>query len=220
MNEIEKNIQEIRAKLPENIRLVCVSKFHSADSIMQAYNAGERDFGESRAQELCTKAQNLPSDIRWHFIGPLQSNKIKQIAPLIYLIQSIESEKMLSQINFCAEKIGRKISVLLEVHIAEEKQKHGFLKSEILDFFTQKKWQKFPFIEICGLMGIATYTTDNEKIMQEFHVIKTLFDELKTVFPNSNFNTLSIGMSDDFPLAIEQNSTMIRVGSRIFGSRN
>ncbi|MDR0828561.1 MAG: YggS family pyridoxal phosphate-dependent enzyme [Prevotellaceae bacterium] len=216
---IQQNIEKIKAQLPENVSLVSVSKFHSAEDILEAYNCGERDFGESRVQELLTKYQTLPKDILWHFIGPLQSNKIKQIAPFIHLIHSVESEKLLSEINRFAEKNQQKISVLLEVHIANEDQKHGFSYNEIHTFFENKDYQKFPFVEICGLMGIATFTPDNKQINNEFSQIKTLFDEIKTVFASPNFNTLSIGMSDDFPLAIANGSTMVRIGSKIFGER-
>jgi len=216
---IQKNIKNIRSLLPENVQLVCVSKFHSEESIMQAYNAGVRDFGESRAQELLRKIENLPKDIRWHFIGALQSNKIRQIAPFIYLIQSIENEKLLQETNRQAEKNSRKINVLLEVHIADEEQKHGFAKEEIIAFFEQKKWQNFPNINFCGLMGMATFTSDNEKIRNEFIKIKNIFDKIKNIFTNPNFTTLSIGMSDDFPIAVEQGSNMVRIGSKIFGNR-
>ena len=216
---ITENIKNINSQLPDNVQLVCVSKFHSEEMIMQAYNAGVRDFGESRAQELLKKVENLPQDIRWHFIGVLQSNKIRQIAPFIYLIQSIESEKLLQETNRQAEKNNCKINVLLEVHIADEEQKHGFTESEIITFFEQKKWQNFPNINFCGLMGMATFTSDNEKIRAEFAKIKEIFEKVKNIFPNETFATLSIGMSDDFPIAIEQGSNMVRVGSKIFGNR-
>ena len=216
---ITEKIKNIRSQLPDNVQLVCVSKYHSEEIIMQAYNAGERDFGESRAQELLRKFENLPKDIRWHFIGPLQSNKIRQIAPFIYLIQSIENEKLLQETNRCAEKNSRKINVLLEVHIANEEQKHGFSENEIIDFFENKKWQNFSNINFCGLMGMATYTSDNQQIITEFQKIKNLFENIKKIFNDKIFSTLSIGMSDDFPLAIEQGSTMVRIGSKIFGNR-
>jgi len=216
---IQENIKNIRAQLPENVQLVCVSKFHSEESIMQAYNAGVRDFGESRAQELLKKVVNLPKDIRWHFIGALQSNKIRQIAPFIYMIQSIENEKLLQETDRQAEKNSRKINVLLEVHIADEEQKHGFAENEIIEFFEKKKWQNFLHINFCGLMGMATFTSDNEKIRKEFSKIKEIFDKIKNIFPNPTFATLSIGMSDDFPIAVEQGSGMVRIGSKIFGNR-
>jgi pyridoxal phosphate enzyme (YggS family) len=216
---ISKNLKNIHLQLPDNVQIVCVSKFHSEEMIMEAYNMGERNFGESRAQELFKKQANLPKDIRWHFIGPLQSNKIRQIIPFICLIHSVESEKLLQEISHCAEKINRKIGVLLEVHIACEEQKHGFSENEIINFFKNKKWQNFPNINFCGLMGIATYTSDNEQIKAEFSKIKKLFDTIKNIFDNENFTTLSIGMSDDFMLAVKQGSTLVRIGSKIFGSR-
>lgn len=217
---ISENIKNITSQLPENVQLVCVSKFHSEESIMQAYNAGVRDFGESRAQELLKKAENLPKDIRWHFIGVMQSNKIRQIAPFIYLIQSIESEKLLQETERCAEKFNHKINVLLEVYIADDEQKHGFDENEIIAFFEQKKWQNFPNINFCGLMGMATFTSDNEKVRAEFRKIKEIFDKIKNLYSNNNFTTLSIGMSDDFMLAVEQGSSMVRIGSKIFGERS
>jgi len=220
MCNISENITKIRLQLPDNVQLVCVSKFHSENDIMQAYNAGERDFGESRAQELVKKAEHLPKDIRWHFIGALQSNKIKQIAPFVYMIQSIENEKLLRETNLCAEKNSRKINILLEVHIADEEQKHGFSTKEIIAFFEQKKWQNYPHINFCGLMGMATFTDNNEKIMAEFAKIKAIFEQIKNTFADNNFSTLSIGMSDDFPLAVGQSSTMVRIGTKIFGVRN
>ena len=216
---ITENLKNTRSQLPENVQLVCVSKFHSEEMIMQVYSAGMRDFGESRAQELLKKVENLPKDIRWHFIGALQSNKIRQIAPFIYLIQSIENEKLLQETNRQAEKNSRKINVLLEVHIADEEQKHGFTENEIIDFFEQKKWQNFPHINFFGLMGMATFTSDNEKIKAEFCKIKEIFEKIKNIFPDDNFKTLSIGMSDDFLIAIEQGSSMVRIGSKIFGER-
>jgi len=216
---IAENIKNIRSQLPENVQLVCVSKFHSEEMIMQAYGIGERDFGESRAQELLRKAENLPKDIRWHFIGALQSNKIRQIVPFIYLIHSIENEKLLQETQRCAERFNRKINVLLEVHIADEEQKHGFAESEIIDFFEQKMWQNFPDINFCGLMGMATFTSDNQQIIDEFQRIKGIFERVKNIFNDKNFSTLSIGMSDDFHLAVGQGSSMVRIGSKIFGNR-
>jgi pyridoxal phosphate enzyme (YggS family) len=216
---ISENIKNIRSQLPENIQLVCVSKFHSEEMIMQAYDAGERDFGESRAQELLKKAENLPKDIRWHFIGALQSNKIRQIMPFVCLIHSIENEKLLCEANRCAEKINRKANVLLEVRIAREEQKHGFSENEIIDFFESKKWQKFPDINFCGLMGMATYTSDFKQIETEFSKIKNIFNTVKDIFSAKSFSTLSIGMSDDFHLAVKQGGNMVRIGSKIFGER-
>jgi pyridoxal phosphate enzyme (YggS family) len=219
VNKISENLKEIRSQLPENVQLVCVSKFHPQEMIMQAYKCGERDFAESRAQELLLKEQNLPKDIRWHFIGPLQSNKIKQIVGFIHLIQSMENEKLLEETNRCAKKINRKINVLLEVHIAQEEQKHGFSADDILAFFQNKKYENYPFVEICGLMGIATFTDNKQQIENEFININQTFNSTKNIYHNEKFQFLSIGMSDDCQTAIKHNSTMVRIGSRIFGNR-
>jgi pyridoxal phosphate enzyme (YggS family) len=216
---IKDNLLQIHSQIPDNVQLVCISKFHSREAVMQAYNYGERDFGESKAQELLQKQPNLPTDIRWHFIGALQSNKIKQIVPFIYLIHSIENEKLLTETNRCAQKINQKINVLLEVHIAQEQQKHGFLVAEVLDFFHSSRHNNFPFVEICGLMGIATFTNNMQQIENEFIVLKKTFEQIKQIYLNVNFRHLSMGMSDDYQTAINQGSTMVRIGSKIFGNR-
>ena len=216
---IQENIKQIRTQLPKGVRLVCVSKFHSNDDILEAYNVGERDFGESRVQELMTKQPVLPSDIRWHFIGPLQTNKIKQIVPFVSLIHSIENMRQIEEIQKCAAKIGRVVNILLEVHIAREEQKHGFSQSELLEFFGEKTYLQYPNIKICGIMTIATLTDDQKQISEEFARAKGIFESVKAIYPDSDFCELSIGMSDDYRLAIEQGSTMVRIGSKIFGQR-
>lgn len=222
MPSIAQNIAHVRKSIPQGVDLVCVSKFHSQDAILQAYEAGERLFSESRAQELVQKYDALPKDIAWHFIGHLQRNKVRQIVPFVALIHSVDSVELLSEINRCAEKSGRKVSVLLQVHIAQEEQKFGFAPDELRQFLADFSEEEFPFVSICGLMGMATFTDDEEQIKREFSTLATLFSEVKSLYFSANeaFATLSMGMSEDFPLAIEAGSTMVRVGSAIFGERS
>ena len=210
---ISSNIASIRANIPEGVTLICVSKFHSVEAIMQAYEAGERDFGESRVQELLPKYEALPKDIRWHFIGHLQTNKVKQIVPFVHMIHSVDSVRLLETINKEAEKIGRRIKVLLEVHVAKEETKSGFTPEELSTFNFQHS--TFNYVEICGLMGMATNTDDEQEWRRCFCEIKSLASQLSTL----NTKQLSMGMSDDYRVAIEEGSTMVRIGSTIFGSR-
>ena len=216
---IKENLNNILGDLPEGVRLVCVSKFHPVEAICEAYELGQRDFGERRVQELVQKQPNLPKDIRWHFIGPLQTNKIKYIVPFVHLIQSVENMRQMAEIQKCAARIERRVSILLEVHIAQEEQKHGFSQSELLEFFGEKTYLQYPNIKICGIMTIATFTDDQKQISEEFARAKGIFESVKAIYPDSDFCELSIGMSDDYRLAIEQGSTMVRIGSKIFGQR-
>lgn len=220
MTDIKTRLQEIRAQIPTNVRLVCVSKFHPAEYISEAYANGERDFGESRAQELMQKIEVLPKDIRWHFIGPLQSNKVKYLVPTTYLIHSVENEKLLAEIEKQASKHNVTQRVLLEVHIAQEESKHGFSEEELNCFFSEERWKQYPHVEICGLMGIATLTNNDEETKEEFRTIHDLFNTTKEKYNSESFCELSIGMSHDFPLAINEGATMVRVGSAIFGERD
>ena len=187
----------------------------------EAYNAGQRVFGESRAQELTAKQKVLPGDIEWHFIGPLQSNKVKDIAPFIHTIHSIDSLKLLQEVNKQAVKNSRMIRVLLEIHVAQEETKHGLTPDECRELLQNEQLAELRNIQICGLMGMATYTDDTTLIEQEFHTLHELFSELKSIYfkGNDNFAVLSMGMSHDYPIAISQGSTMIRVGTSIFGER-
>ena len=217
---ISQNIVQLKASLPANVTLVAVSKFHPAEALMEAYNAGQRVFGESRAQELTAKQKVLPGDIEWHFIGPLQSNKVKDIAPFIHTIHSIDSLKLLQEVNKQAAK-NRIIRVLLEIHVAQEETKHGLSPDECRELLQNEQLAELGNIQICGLMGMATYTDDIALIEQEFHILHELFSELKAIYfiGNDNFAVLSMGMSHDYPVAIRQGSTMIRVGTSIFGER-
>jgi len=219
---IAENIGQIKKTLPENVKLVAVSKFHSEAAILEAYEAGQRIFGENRVQELVPKYEHLPKDIEWHFIGHLQANKVKYIAPFVHTIQSVDSLRLLEEIDFQAKKQARIIPVLFQIHIAQETQKFGFFPDEIEDFFKKDGFEKFfPNTKISGLMGMATFTDDHEQIRREFKDLHTFFGQIKSTYfqTDENFKELSIGMSDDYPIAMETGSTIIRIGSRIFGTR-
>ena len=218
---IAQNIQEIRKNIPQNVSLVCVSKFHPENAILEAYNCGERIFGESRVQELLAKQTKLPADIQWHFIGHLQSNKIKLILPTVSLIHGVDSFNLLKEINSRALKAGRVVSCLLQVHIAREETKFGFSIEEIHQMLSGIEFGSLENVQINGLMGMATLTDDKEQIRAEFRTLRQLFDELKREYfqNNENFCELSMGMSDDYQIAIDEGSTMVRIGSSIFGLR-
>ena len=214
---IQENYHKIKAQIPENVKLVAVSKFHPIEKIKEVYDCGQRVFGENKVQELLTKVNELPADIQWHLIGHLQTNKVKYIAPFIDTIQSVDSEKLLIEINKEAAKNNRIIKVLLQVKIAEEETKYGLEISEAKEIYSNYLEHKYPNIEILGLMGMATFTDNKNQVKSEFLVLKSLFDELSTF---RKLETLSMGMSDDFALAIECGSTSVRIGSAIFGVRN
>jgi len=219
---IQQNINDIRTYIPTHVDLVCVSKFNPNESIIAAYECGERVFGESKVQELCGKYETLPKDIFWHFIGHLQTNKIKYIVPFVQLIHGVDSYKLLEEINKQAVKSGKIVNCLLQVHIAKEETKFGFSAEELLDTMAEGDWKNLNNIQICGLMGMATYTDNKEQIRLEFRSLKQLFDNVKQSYfaDNESFSKLSMGMSDDYQIAIEEGSTLVRVGSKIFGSRS
>ena len=214
---IQENYHKIKAQIPENVELVAVSKFHPIEKIKEVYDCGQKVFGENKVQELLTKVNELPADIQWHLIGHLQTNKVKYIAPFIDTIQSVDSEKLLLEINKEAAKNNRIIKVLLQVKIAEEETKYGLEIAEAKEIFSNYLEHQYPNIEILGLMGMATFTDNKNQVKSEFLVLKSLFDELSTF---KKLETLSMGMSDDFALAIECGSTSVRIGSAIFGVRN
>lgn len=214
---IQENYHKIKAQIPANVELVAVSKFHPIEKIKEVYDCGQKVFGENKVQELLTKVNELPADIQWHLIGHLQTNKVKYIAPFIDTIQSVDSEKLLLEINKEAVKNNRKIKVLLQVKIAEEETKYGLEIAEAKEIFSNYLENQYPNIEILGLMGMATFTVNKNQVKSEFLVLKSLFDELSTF---KKLETLSMGMSDDFALAIECGSTSVRIGSAIFGVRN
>ncbi len=214
---IEKNYQNILSQLPENVKLVTVSKTNPAEKIKEVYDLGQRAFGENKVQELLEKQPVLPNDIEWHLIGHLQTNKVKYIAGFIAMIESIDSEKLLKEVDKEALKNNRKINVLLQVKIAKEDTKFGLTVDEAKAIFNQYLNGNFPNIEIKGLMGMASFVDDETQIREEFSVLKNLFDELSQL---KSLETLSMGMSGDFPIAIESGSNSVRVGSAIFGERN
>lgn len=218
---ISQRITEITSQLPDTTRLVAVSKFHPAEAVLEAYHAGQRIFGESRVQELIEKKEQLPSDIQWHFIGHLQTNKIKYILPFVDLIHGVDSYKLLNAIDKEAAKDERRVRVLLQVHIAQEETKFGFTPEECLRFFEEGLWKTCSSVEISGLMGMATYTEDKEQIRKEFHSLASLYKKVKNDYfvDTNSFSELSMGMSDDYRIAMEESSTLIRIGSSIFGER-
>ena len=218
---IQRNIEEIRKHIPAHVKLVCVSKFHPNETLLEAYQCGERVFGESKVQELCGKQESLPTDISWHFIGHLQSNKIKFIVPFVELIHGVDSYKLLEEINKQALKAGKTVNCLLQIHIAKEDTKFGFSAEELIQTLSEGKWKALSGINICGLMGMATYTDNREQIRNEFKGLKGLLDLVKEQYFSEypTFCELSMGMSDDYQLAIEEGSTLVRIGSSIFGHR-
>lgn len=205
-----------------NCRLIAVSKTKPQELIQEAYDAGQRVFGENKVQELLVKYENLPKDIEWHMIGHLQSNKVKYIAPFVHLIHSVDSLKLLKEINKQGAKNDRVINCLLQVYIANEDTKFGLSKDELLELVNSEAFQSFNNIKISGLMGMATNTDNQSQIQREFHSLKALFEEFdkQLSMPNISLSEISMGMSGDYPIAIEEGSTLIRVGSAIFGSRN
>lgn len=218
---IAQNITQLKASLPEGVTLVAVSKFHPVETIQEAYDAGQRIFGESKAQELTAKQKILPNDIEWHFIGTLQSNKVKDIAPFIQLIHSIDSLSLLKEVNKQAAKHKRVIRVLLEIHIAQEDSKHGLTLEKCRQLLQDEGWRELRNVRICGLMCMATDTTDTTLIHREFQTLHDFFNELKASYfmNDTDFTELSMGMSHDHPIAIQEGSTIIRVGTHIFGER-
>lgn len=205
-----------------NCKLVAVSKTKPDELIQEAYDAGQLDFGENKVQELREKPARLPTDIRWHMIGHLQSNKVKYIAPFIYLIHAVDSLKLLMEINKQALKNDRIINCLIQVHIAQEENKFGFDESRLIELLDSLELKSLNNILIVGLMGMATFTENQVQVRSEFNLLKNIFDNVKRnfVLPNVKLNEISMGMSGDFEIAIEEGSTMIRVGSKIFGERN
>ena len=208
-------IQQLRNELPSTVQLVAVSKFKPVEDILAAYAAGQRDFGENRPQELAAKAQQLPKDIRWHFIGHLQTNKLKMVLPYVSLIHSVDSERLLSAIDQAARLQGRRVDCLLEVHIAREATKQGFLPEEAEAL--ARRIGDYPGIRLRGVMGMATFTDDTEVVRGEFRTLKALADRLSDI---PDCDQVSMGMSEDWPIAVEEGTTIVRIGTFIFGKRN
>lgn len=219
---IAKNIKKIKSEIPPYVELVAVSKFHPNEAILEAYQAGQRLFGENRLQELKTKTKELPKDIVWHFIGHLQSNKVKETIELVDTIQSVDSINLLKEIQKQSKLQKKNINCLLQVYVGEEVSKYGFSLSECRQIFKTELYSDSDYCNITGIMCMATNTDDEALIKKEFKTVKSFFDDLKIDFKNTNnkLKTLSMGMSHDFQLAIEEGSNMIRVGSLIFGERN
>ena len=218
---IAENLQKVKATLKPNVELVAVSKFHPAEAIQEAYEAGQRVFGESHVQELVEKEKVLPKDIQWHFIGHLQTNKVKYMAPFVSLIHSMDSLKLMKEIDKQAEKYGRVIDVLLQIHVAAEETKFGFTPEEVVEMLQEDEWKNCTHVRIVGLMAMATNTDDEARIGREFESVAQLFEVLKDSFfaDKPEFKELSMGMSGDYLIAQEHGSTMARVGSMIFGER-
>lgn len=219
---VAENLQVIKEKVPSNVTLVAVSKTKADEAILEAYQAGHRDFGENKVQDLAAKQERLPADIRWHMIGHLQSNKVKYLAPFVHLLHGVDSLKLLGVINREAEKAGRVIDCLLQIRIALDETKFGLTEEELMLLVRSDAFRDMKHIRIRGLMGMATYTENSKQIREEFNHLKRIFDRLKLAqFKNQDsFDQLSCGMSGDYQLAIEEGSNLVRIGSLIFGPRN
>lgn len=215
---IKENLDKIKNNIPPNVTLVAVSKTKPNEAILEAYSAGQKDFGENYVQELVDKHEQLPKDIHWHFIGHLQSNKVKYIAPFVHLIHGIDSFKLLEEVNKQGKKNNRVINCLLQIFIASEETKFGLSFEECESILSSEELQKLQNIRICGFMAMASNTDNEEQIRNEFRSLKTFHTKLSTL--NSELQTLSFGMSSDYKIAIEEGSTMVRIGSIIFGERN
>ena len=221
MTDVKSNLHRVLDSLPPHVRLVAVSKYHPQESIMAAYEEGQRVFGESHEQELSKKAAALPRDIEWHFIGHLQTNKVRFIAPYISMIEAVDSLRLLKEINKQAARCGRVIKVLLELHIAEEETKYGLTLDACRELLAAGEWREMEHVQICGLMMMASYVDDTEQIRRDMTLAADFFDEVKsTYFPDDPaFCERSWGMSHDYPIACECRSTMVRIGTTIFGER-
>ena len=218
---IAENITQIKAQLPEGVSLVAVSKYHPVKQLQEAYATGQRIFGESHAQELVAKAPLMPDDVQWHFIGHLQRNKVRQIMPIVSLIHSVDSIRLLSTIDKEAARIGRSVDVLLQLHVAQEEAKSGFAVEELMQLAENGEFQPFKHVRYRGLMAMATFTTDTALIASEFARVASTYATLleKQIFPGADFNQLSMGMSDDWHIAVEHGATLVRIGTQIFGPR-
>lgn len=206
--------------MPDGVRLVAVSKFHPVEKLTAAYEAGQRRFGESRVQELLAKEPQMPADVEWHFIGHLQTNKVKQLVGKASLIESIDSERLLDIVDGESRKAGVTTRVLMQVHVAREEAKFGFWPEELLDYFRARKFENLTNTHICGVMGMASNTDDEQRVSEDFAAIAKVYGDILELCPDlRGFDTLSMGMSGDWPLAVEQGSNMVRIGTAIFGER-
>ena len=220
--DIKENLNRIKAGLPEGVRLVAVSKTHPAEMLKEAYDAGQRIFGENKVQEMTAKSQVLPADIEWHFIGHVQRNKIHIMAPYVSVIQGVDSFDKLAEIDRQAVRFNRHITCLLQLHIAQEETKFGFTPDECTAMLEQCDWRSLKNITIGGVMGMASNTDNETQVLGEFRTLRNIFESYKEkyFFDNPDFNTISAGMSGDYKLAIQAGSNMVRIGSSIFGERN
>ncbi len=218
---IATNLQEVQKQLPARVKLLAVSKFHPVETLQKAYDAGQRLFGESRVQEMAQKYELLPKDIKWHFIGHLQTNKIKYIIPFVDMIHGVDSFYLLSEINKYAIKAGRTVDCLLQLHVAREETKYGFTPDECRSMLKEGEWRNLSSVRIVGVMAMASNTDDTALITGEFHSVSKFFQEIKEHYFAGlpYFCEVSMGMSHDFPIAVEQGSTLVRVGTMIFGER-
>lgn len=221
MLDIAQNIHDFHFELQSyDAQLVAVSKFHTPEVIMEAYNAGQRIFGENRVQELIDKAPKLPDDISWHLIGHLQTNKVRAVLPHVDMIESVDSVRLLELIDKEGERAGLHPHVLMQVHVAAEETKSGFLPEELLQYFKERKFENLKSVHICGIMGMATNTDDQERVRADFHAIHALYDTILQTCPDlRGFDTISMGMSGDWLIAVEEGSTLVRIGTAIFGPR-
>lgn len=221
MINVKENIWKLQDSLPKGVSLVAVSKFHPVELLREAYDAGQRIFGESRAQELLQKVGQMPDDVKWHFIGHLQTNKVRAIVPYVAMVHSIDSEKLLRVVDSEAERAGRVVDVLLQLHVAQEETKYGMTADECVAMVESGVLAELTHVRVCGVMGMATNTDDENEIRAEFRKIKQVFDLLHEgcLHDSDCFREISMGMSDDYQIAVEEGSTLVRVGHSIFGER-
>ena len=221
MINVKENIRKLQDSLPKGVGLVAVSKFHPVELLREAYDAGQRIFGESRAQELLQKVGQMPDDVKWHFIGHLQTNKVRAIVPYVAMIHSIDSEKLLRVVDSEAERAGRVVDVLLQLHVAQEETKYGMTADECVAMVESGVLAELTHVRVCGVMGMATNTDDENEIRAEFRKIKHVFDLLHEgcLHDSDCFREISMGMSDDYQIAVDEGSTLVRVGHSIFGER-
>ncbi|GGW95224.1 YggS family pyridoxal phosphate-dependent enzyme [Salegentibacter mishustinae] len=216
--DISENIKNFQDELPKDVTLVAISKTKSVDDLLEAYEAGQRHFGENKIQEMTEKWEKLPKDIKWHMVGHVQRNKVKYMAPYVSLIHAVDSLKLLKEIHKEADKNGHCIDCLLQIKIAEEDSKYGISADEAREILDSEEFKELDHVKVKGLMGMATFTDDEKQVKKEFDHLKTVFDEFKEQY--SNFEILSMGMSGDYKIAIDSGSNMVRIGSEIFGARD
>lgn len=221
MSDIKENLLKVTSSLPKGVGLVAVSKFHPAELIREAYDAGQRVFGESRVMELLEKVEALPDDIRWHFIGHLQTNKVRKLIGSVYMIESVDSERLLELIDSESRRAGVVTKVLMQLHVAREETKFGFYPEELLEYFRERRFENLTNVHICGVMGMASNTDDLDRVREDFRKIHTVFTSIRDdeSLGLRGFDTVSMGMSGDRQIAVEEGSNLVRIGSAIFGNR-